>query len=135
MADSMIRLKVEGKTAAIANIYIAHKNVVTRMQRATVRNGNDTRLLAFQLAPKDTWFMANHIEVEFTPQYRGFEVFLDPAVFYNEGLPFYPPYVEHGTSISPAQPFMRPAYEIMSVHYQADISAAIKQALRESSRA
>lgn len=129
---ALFRLSVHGKSAAIANIYSAKANIVRAMQRATVRNGNDTRLLAFQLAPKDTWFMANHIEVEFTPQRRGFEVFLDPAVFAGAGLPYYPPYVEFGTSVSPAQPFLGPAFAVMNAQYQADISSAIKKALRQS---
>lgn len=124
------KLTVVGAKGAIANIYSARQDLVAEIRHATIKAGNDTRLLAFQLAPKDTWFMANHIRVEFTPQQRGFEVFLEPAEFFAAGHEYYPPFVEFGTSISAAQPFLLPAYTVMAPHYAADISKAIKRALR-----
>lgn len=132
VAQFNVRVFVEGKAATIANMYAANKGVVAEMRHATVKAGYDTHRLAYQFCPKDTWFMANHLRVEFTPEQRGFEVFWDPEDFHAEDLEFYPPFVEFGTFNSPAQPSLGPAFEVMSVHYAADISRAISKALRKA---
>jgi HK97 gp10 family phage protein len=122
-------VRVEGRTALIANIYRAEYSIVEEMRVATRRAGQETRDLAVQLAPKETGYMARNIKVEYTPDEIGFDVFCDPNDYLPHGLPFYPPYQEYGTSMMEAQPFLRPAFEAMSPYYRADISRAIRRAL------
>ena len=63
--------------------------------------------LAFQLCPKDTWALAESIAIETYSGHRpGFGVAKRVVV----GM-FYAPFVEFGTSNSPAQPFLMPAFE------------------------
>lgn len=128
-----VRLYVRGDKATIANIYAMRKDVVAEIKYTNIRTANDMRELTHQLCPKDTWFMAEHIRVEHTPDYRAFEVYWDPEDFEAEGLEFYPPFVEFGTSKQRAQPSLGPAYDALSPHYSADISRNIKKALRAAS--
>lgn len=124
-------LRIEGATALIANIYRTQDDVVEAMRVATRRAAQDTRDLAVQLAPKETGYMARNIKKSLTPDEIGFDVYCDPDDYLPHGLAFYPFYQELGTSRMEAQPFLRPAFEAMSPVYQADITAAIKQALRQ----
>jgi len=125
------KLSIEGQSAIVANFYRMNERIVEEMRVATRRSGQETRDLAVQLAPKETGYMARNIKVSYTKDEIGFDVYCDPDDYLPHGLPFYPFYQELGTSRMEAQPFLRPAFEAMSPHYKADISAAIRKALRQ----
>ena len=120
-------LRVEGTQGAVANFHASKRGVKRGIQRATERNGRALWALTHDLAPKDTWFMAEHLRLEFTPQMLGFEVFFDPADFLGAGEPYYPPYVEYGTSLNPAQPFMGPAADEIMPQYIADVGTEVRK--------
>jgi HK97 gp10 family phage protein len=80
--------------------------------RALVREtAQDTRDLTSVLAPKDTEFMADHVDWWLTNSELGFEVGWHVDDFVEAGLAFYPFFQEFGTRFMAAQPSLGPAWD------------------------
>jgi len=120
-------LRVEGRKSTIANIRATNHGAKECFRIVTRRVSQEVRDLAVQLAPKETGYMARNIKQELTPDELEFVVFCDPMDYIPHGIPYYPPHQEFGTSVMAAQPFLRPAYEIMAPHYYNDIKSCIRR--------
>lgn len=77
----------------------------------------------------DTGFMYNNVRVEYTPKGYTFEGGWNEDDFSAAGLPFYPPFVEFGTSRQSAQPSILPAYDEVSKRLESDLARSLAQSL------
>lgn len=128
------KLEVRGLSGMLAN-FSKLDGTIQREFRILVKiTGEQVRQLAYELAPKDTEFMADHILLRFSKDGLTFAVYLDPKDFAAAGLNFYPPYVEHGTQNSEAQPFMEPAFQAIAPFFKEDCVKLAKQAMRRAAR-
>lgn len=124
------RLSVRGARGMAANFYARIPRVRGECVRETKTHGRAVMNLATQLAPRDTGLLQDSITVEFSPSGLAYEVFCDPAEFASRGEPYYAGYVEHGTSVSPEQPFMGPAHAALEPQYIANIRRAIQRGIQ-----
>jgi HK97 gp10 family phage protein len=124
------RMQVRGIEGLVANLRAGDKQMQIEVRRAVKKGAREVRGIARALAPKDTGFMAANIEEIISPSGLAFSVGCDAAVFAAAGLPFYPPYVEFGTSQSPAQPFLFPAFEAMQPHISKDMGDALRRSFQ-----
>lgn len=126
------RLSVRGLSALIANFSRLDDKVKNRFKILVKVTGEEVKQLSFELAPKDTQFMADHIKLRITESGLVFEVYLDPEDFARAGLPYYPPFVENGTLDSPEQPFLSPAFEAIAPYFKADAVKIWRDACRKA---
>ena len=126
--------EVRGVTGLIANVRAFDRIAVAEIGDAMERAAKDTRDLGRQLCAVDTGFMREHLDYELTPERRAYTVGWKPEDFAEAGLPFYPIWVELGTSNSPAQPSLFPAHETMQPHVQADVGEAIRRSIARVSK-
>jgi len=91
----------------------AHKRFITRAKIVMGRNAGITKKTVELTAPRDTNFMAEHVEIDRFDDGLGYEVGWHAEVFIAESVSheFYPPHVEEGTEWTPAQPSLGPAHE------------------------
>lgn len=127
-------LTVRGVTGLIANVR-AFDALAGREIRAAMRRGaKDTKDLTQQLCPVDKGFMRDHVKAEMSPDDLAYTVGWKPEDFAAAGLPFYPPFVELGTSQSEAQPSLFPAHEEMTPHVQQDVGDALRRSTARAGR-
>jgi len=131
MADA---LEVRGLTGLIANVKAFDAAVQREVKTAVRRGAEETVDLAQQLAPYDKGFMHDHIRAEFSEGGYTYRVGLYAEDFAAAGLPFYPVFVEHGTSVSPAQPFLFPAYEAIRPNVEQDVGDALRRSIARARR-
>lgn len=123
-----VAIEVRGLTGFVANLHAYERNVGAAVRAAVRRAGADVEDLAKQLAPVDTGRLRSSIRTEYSEGGLTFRTISDPAAFPSGR--YYAPFVEFGTSRSPAQPFLFPAFEAIRPHFQADIREAIREASR-----
>lgn len=126
----MKRVEIRGMQGMIINFRKVSADTRKRVQKVTRLARNDTVKLARQLVPKDTRRMMRSITGDITSSGLTFVVYYDPQVFENEGQPYYPVYVEFGTSLQAAQPTLEPSFNEMKPIYLRDIKAAMRRATR-----
>lgn len=127
-------LEVRGVTGLIANVRVFDRIARQEIGDAMERGASDTADLTKQLCAVDSGFMRDHVGYEMSPERLTYTVGWKPEDFADAGLPFYPPFVELGTSNSPAQPALFPAHEAMSPHVQADVGAALRRSIARVGR-
>lgn len=123
---------VKNRKGMVANFMKADSQARNATVGSVQKFGEDVRQLTYQLAPKDTWFMANHVEDRYSPAGTVVTVGWWAEDFVSQGLNFYPPFVEYGTTSSPAQPSLGPAYEALSPFFTRDIAREMKNAFRRA---
>lgn len=119
------RIEVRGITGFVANLHAYSRSVGTAVRAAVRQGGEDVEDLARQLAPVDTGRLRASIRTEYSEGGLTFRTGCEPAAFPGT---YYPPFVEFGTSVSPAQPFLFPAFEAVRPHFVEDVKAAIRGA-------
>jgi HK97 gp10 family phage protein len=117
-----------------SNIPALRKALPDALERGVGRAALFVQNVAEQLVPVDTTALRRTIRVE-GPETQGdtvtYQVLAgDPsATRPNDGQPVnYAPYVEYGTSSSPAQPFMTPAAR--AIKSELEVKAEVKKAIR-----
>jgi HK97 gp10 family phage protein len=125
---------VRGDKAIIANIQAFDHDTRERFRVVTRKHGQLIRDRVVQIAPKKTGYLARNTRVRYSPDEMSFTVGWHPEDFVPHGLPFYPPYVEFGTSRQAAQPSLRPAYEWGSRRYAQGIRESIRYAMQKRGR-
>lgn len=118
-------VEVRGQSALSANFHRLNRNIASELRAVSDRAGRDTVKLARQLVPKDTRRTERAITYTLSEAGYTVHIFVDPEPYAEDGVTYYPPFVERGTSRSPAQPFMFPAWEAIRPHYQQDVREAI----------
>lgn len=102
---------------------------------AAVRRAGEKFLeIVHQTVAYDTGFMHDHVRVEYTPKGYSFEGGWIQNDFDAAGLPFYPPFVEFGTSRMAAQPSILPAYDRVAASLERDLASSIGRSLDRAGR-
>ncbi|MGI8765700.1 MAG: HK97-gp10 family putative phage morphogenesis protein [Gemmatimonadaceae bacterium] len=127
--NARFELSVQGVEGLVANIYAADPLVKNAVRAVNQRAGKYIRERTQATCAYDTGFMAEHVKDVYTPSGLAFEVGWDATDFYEAGHPFYPVWVEWGTTRQAAQPSLAPAYDEYSVTYADDLGTAIKAAI------
>lgn len=73
-------------------------------------------------------------KVSFSANEFSFEGGWDARDFEAEGQPFYPPFVELGTSRQAAQPSIEPAYRVVAGQLQRDLAKTVQDSLTRATR-
>ena len=132
MAKPDIELSFTNRSAVVANIFAADKVMQEAIRNQMKKSGEQERDLAKEFAPiGETGVLRDSIVVEFSPDFLVYEVTSDPSLFPDR---YYAPYVEFGTYLSPAQPFLRPAHDVMVPIVREDISKQIRASLDRNER-
>jgi HK97 gp10 family phage protein len=126
-------LEVRGATGLIANVRAFDRDCGMEIREAVARGGRETKELTQQFCPVDTGFMRDHVRDDYSPDGLTFTVGWKAEEFAAAGLPFYPPYVELGTSLMDAQPSLNPAFETMMPHIQTDVGKALRASIVRAS--
>ena len=119
---------VSNRSALVANLYARNERLQADMRDAVQRFGADWHQLAFELAPKDTQFMADHLREDYSEGGLRFTGGYHEEDFTSRG--FFPYYLvqELGSINQPAQPHVGPAYRALLPHFQEDVRNIIRQA-------
>lgn len=125
---SRLKLTVRGQKALIANLKATNHESRERFRVTTRTFAQRIRDRAAQLAAKDTGYMARSTKYKLSADELTFEAGWWVEDFLPHGLPFYPPFVEFGTSQQAAQPALGPAYEESMPDYVAAIREDIRRA-------
>ena len=107
-----LSFKIANKRELTSLLQDVPKKLQTRGRIVMGRNAGIIARRVEATAPRDTDFMAEHVEIVRTDNGLGFEVGWYAPVFLteSESKQFYPPHVEYGTEWTPAQPSLGPAY-------------------------
>lgn len=127
-----VRLTMRNAGALAANFRSKDQQLQREVRRIVRENGQFCKELTQFFAPRDTGFMADHVETTYTHDGLIFETGWDSADFFEAGLQWYVPYVEWGTSKMAAQPSLTPAYEETVVQFKRDLSKALRNAGRRA---
>jgi HK97 gp10 family phage protein len=103
---------------------------------AAVRRAGDSLLeIVHATVAYDTGFMHDHVRVVYSPKGYAFEGGWNQDDFDAAGLPFYPPFVEFGTSRMQARPSLLPAYEDVTRHLEADVARLVAASVARAAAA
>lgn len=122
-------LSFKNALGLVANLYAFDQDCQDAMRAAVQEAAEFCHEYAYEICPKDTHFMAEHIQVLMSPGGLVFEVGWLASDFESEGLAFYPLYVEFGTRFMDAQPTLYPAYQETVPILEASVSHEIQLAL------
>jgi len=123
----------------VANFHGFQKNMDRELIKAMSRNAQRTHERAVRYAPYSkpgdypgagTFRLRRSIHWWLSERGRVFHVECDPALFREEGFPYYAWWVHEGTSRMAARPFMRRAYEELKSSYTLEVTRAMVRALR-----
>lgn len=125
-----ITLTTRNVRATIARIHAADASA-QRVIRETVRwGGEETERIVRATVPYDQGFMHDHVRTEYSNDGLRYETGWFAEDFAGAGLPFYPPFVEFGTSRAPAQPSLFPAREEVVPKFQQRLRQRLRAAIR-----
>lgn len=86
----------------------------------------------YDLCPKDTFFMADHIRTVFSKGGYHYQTGWYEREFRAAGRAFYPPFQEYGTRFMSAQPCLFPARDEILPRFNRALAAAIRKATNAS---
>lgn len=129
-----MNLEVRGITGLIANVRAFDRIAQREIKSAVAQGMEETVDLTQQLCAYDTGFMHDHVRGELSEGGYTYKVGWKEEDFTAAGHPFYPPYVELGTSVSPAQPALFPAHEAMRPHVQEDVGNALRRSIARAGK-
>ena len=112
-------MKLEGVRELSVAISNSHRNVVDQAIKVTQNNAEEIKKEAKKIAPKQTWFMHDHIVTHFI----GMNAEIISRAPYSG-------YVEFGTRFRNATPFMFPALERIRPKYEKDMTDVMRGLFR-----
>jgi HK97 gp10 family phage protein len=118
----------------VANLYAMRDEIADDARELVAETGAREYQRAYDLAPKDTGFMAEQLRLEFSEQGYTYELGYHEADFTAAGFAFYPLYQEFGTSTMAAQPSLFPARAEIRPEFQRDLRALLRNAARNVKR-
>lgn len=113
----------------VANFYKADAEVFAEMQEVGRRWGAELQERTMFYTPVLTGFMQEHVLLRMLNDDTAFEVGWAADDFFNEGLEFYPVFVEEGTVNMPAQHPLFNAYSEVAPEYEAEMRSGVKRAI------
>lgn len=100
---------------------------------AAVRRAGDAFLdIVHATVAYDKGFMHDNVRVEYSTRGYTFEGGWNEDDFAAAGLPFYPPFVEFGTSTQAAQPSIMPAYDQVAARLERDLASTLARSLERA---
>jgi hypothetical protein len=140
-----MELRIEGLPGTIANIYAADQAMQKAIIRGQKKSGEGQRDMTRDFAPESepgtypgagSKRLKRSVMVRFSAKGYTYEIYCDRDIFAQEGQPYYPPFVEHGTSDPsyPAQPFLSPAHRASQPFVQKNIKDEVRKALKRRER-
>lgn len=129
-----IDLKVRNASAVIANVHRAVGGVDRELRPVVERVSQYVAAMTYRRAAVDTGFMREHIRRKITQKGLAFSVGWEADDFYGAGHPFYPPYVEFGTSRARAQPALLPSFREGEQMMKQATRDAIRRAIARRAR-
>lgn len=118
-------LSVRGVEGLVANFHKADEVLQRDMSKAIERGAKRIYQAAYENTPKDTHFMANHLRIELT-QFT-WEIGWLATDFFDEGLAFYPVFVEEGTRFMEGRFPLSRAYDSHEQEIIDDVSEALSR--------
>lgn len=122
-----LTFKIRDTAGIVANFRSMDRRLVTDVKRSVKRNGSRMLELVHAYVAFDTGRMLRLVKVIYSPSGLVFECGWLAVDFYAEGEPFYPPYVELGTSRMSAQPALLPAWLEVQGKLRSDISRDMRR--------
>lgn len=122
-------LSTRNLKGVVANLFAADRRAQRAITQLVRRYGVATHDLARALCPVDTGFMRSQLRLRMTEQGYGYEVGWDASDFDAAGLPFYPLFVEFGTSRMAARPSLFPAEQAIRPQFTAALRRAVREAV------
>jgi hypothetical protein len=128
---SVLDLEVKNVRGIVANLYARDERLQLDVRQLNGDYAEYVRGLAWQLAPKDTRFMANHIRKDFSPDLLRWSVGYAAEDFTSRGL--FPYYLvqELGSIYQDPQPHLGPAFHELEPYYEKDLSALLRSRFAE----
>lgn len=123
-------LSVRNASAVATNFRDLSRRQEAGVKRAVRNWGEGTQGLAYAFAPKDTWFMAEHIRLFVSEGGLVAEVGFDVLDFVNAGKEPYFVYVHEGTRVMAPRPFLKEAYDETTPVFRQDLTQALRAATR-----
>lgn len=124
--SSLLQRSAQGLAA---NFYAADALAQRQFRAATRRHAERVVRVARVYCAVHTGFMRDHLGYWLTPSELVADIGWRGEDFFGDGLPFYPPYVEFGTSRAPAQPALLPAFHAMEPQYLEELGEIGARAL------
>ncbi len=115
-----------------ANFRGYDRQLTTDARRSVRRNAARWLAIVRATVAYDTGRMQRLVKVKLTPSGLVFEGGWDAADFEREGEPFYPPFVELGTSRQAAQPSIEPAWLEVQGRLRLDIAADMRRSINRA---
>lgn len=129
MIRAQFELSQVASKGVAANFFKADAEVFAEMQDVGRRWGAELQERTMFYSPVLTGFMQEHVRLRMLNDDTAFEVGWMADDFFNEGLEFYPVFVEEGTINMPAQHPLFNAYSEVAPEYEAEMRSAIKKAI------
>lgn len=123
------RVSIRGIDGIVANLHAADEYIKEEVGSLNRVVASRVVQIAQRLVPVDTGRMWGSIKPVFTEQGLRFYVHFDPADFEKDGVAYYPPFVEFGTSRMAAQPSLTPAWAHERASYKRGITIAVQRAI------
>lgn len=127
-------LGVRNLQALAANFHAADEELQDDIRALVRETAQDTRDLTAVLAPKDTEFMADHVDWWLSESELGFEVGWHVDDFVEAGLAFYPYFQEFGTRIMQAQPSLGPAWDANAPIFEDRMTRLLRESVARLNR-
>lgn len=138
--DFSIDLKVSNYAGLIARLEQGGKAARAEILKAVGESASRMYQRTYDLAPKKTFFMVEHLRTDFSKGGFTFETgwvatdFLGTTDEKGNSRAFYPPFVELGTRHMRAQPSLSIAFREEEPRFKAAISRALDKAYRSGTR-
>lgn len=134
MQADMIRLQFKSNKFVVARtVRKLEKTIKNRIRVVVADYGEKIYQRTYDLAPKKTYFMVDHLHLDFTQDGFNFTVGWRASDFEAEGFDFYPLFQELGTITAAAQPSLGPASRMYTAHFRKAVATAMKKAARRRS--
>jgi hypothetical protein len=127
---NLASLAVHGQHGIIINLRKADRAMRSAVIKVTQKNGRACVKLAKALCPVDTGRMRRSITGKPSPTGITYSVFYEPSFFTQDGVTYYPYWVEKGTRRMPARPVLTWAKRQIDPIHKRDVAEAIRSVTR-----
>lgn len=129
------KFAIRDEAGLIANFRAIDPRLQAAARRSVKRAGTRLRDIVHATVAYDTGRMHRLMRVDYSPAGLTFEAGWRAEDFLAEGEPFYPPFVEVGTYIMPAQPSLVPAWLEVQGRLRDDLADDMRRAANRISSA
>lgn len=129
MSSVRFDLKIRNASGVVANLHKYDALIRGEIEKEVLDSAEAVKAETQRLCAFDTGFMHDHVTAYISPGVLSYEVGWSADDFSEAGHPFYPPFLEFGTSRMPAQPALFPAYAAERPVFQRRVREAVRRAI------